>query len=354
VQSSQPIVVQAESLRKRVKEALTSLEFLKTTKVTPSGGQIAPLEFGYYIINPNDTTEFLNYAEKEVFPYNEFLPDIDALSTYSGMNKDDYVVWKVRRNGIEDPGLRYDDKWNLEESGPVVKRINSWYVLLPGLYELDIYVNGELLQSGSFEISTESQLKNPLPDDLQPAAPVSVNTLFLHETFDNNNANWWTGSGLDKHEGQVAGELEIVTHNQERMFTSSCTFCGTTSNFYIEADARYVSGPVDRGYGLVYRGEVNFKTFYTFLISPNGYYLVGRYDNGWTILVNWTESDAIVEEATNRIGVACRGPDCDFFVNGELIDSIRDDSLTGLFAGVRVDAAELRAAFDNVNIWSLQ
>jgi len=34
-----------------------------------------------------------------------------------------------------------------------VRPINSWYLLLPGQYELEIYVNGELVQSGSFEIS---------------------------------------------------------------------------------------------------------------------------------------------------------------------------------------------------------
>ncbi|HZQ09095.1 MAG TPA: tetratricopeptide repeat protein, partial [Anaerolineae bacterium] len=147
------VVTRAQLLRKRVKEAHTALEYMGTTQVTPTGARFAPLTFGYYMVNPNDPKEFLNYAEKKVFPYNEFSIAIDSFSSYSGMKKDYLVIWKVRRNGVEDPGLRYADKWNLEQEGPVVRPINSWYLLLPGQYELEIYVNGELVQSGSFEIS---------------------------------------------------------------------------------------------------------------------------------------------------------------------------------------------------------
>lgn len=354
IQDPTALAARTRALRKQVKEALTALEFMGTTKVTPTGATFAPLTFGYYMVNPNNANQFLNYAEKSVFPYNEFAPDVDSFSSYAGMSKDYLVIWKVRHNGVEDPGLRYADKWNLEEHGPVVRRLNSWYVMLPGLYELEIYVNGELVQSGSFEISPQEQLVNELPTGLEPAAPVPVGKLILAETFDNNNANWWTGSGVVQEEGTVAGTLDMVTHQKDHAFSSSCTPCNPPADMYVEADASYVSGPTDLGYGLIYRAEVNLNTFYTFLISANGYYLVAKYDNGWTRLIDWTPSSAVTKVGANKLGVWCRGARCEFFINGTRVNAVTDSSLSGRFVGLRVDQSEIEAAFDNVRVWSVQ
>ncbi len=354
VTNSGAIAERAQSLRKRIKEAHTALEYMGTTQVTPTGATFAPLTFGYYMINPNDTKEFLNYAEKKVFPYNEFSLTIDSFSSYAKMKSDYLVVWKVRRNGVEDPGLRYADKWNLEEHGPVVRAINSWYLLLPGTYELEIYVNGELVQSGSFEITPQPELKNDLPTNLRPGAPVPVGKLLFHEDFDNNNVNWWTGSGVVQEEGDINGELDMVTHEPDHAFSSSCTLCSTPNDFYLQTDVRYVQGQTDYGYGLIYRSTVNLSSFYAFLISPDGYYLVARYDGKWTNLIDWTESPLIQKEGKNQLGVWCRGSRCEFYINSTRVNAVNDSALNGLFMGVRVDHNDLEGAFDNVSVWSVQ
>jgi tetratricopeptide (TPR) repeat protein len=354
VAEANPVVTQADALRKRIKEAETELEYAGTTAVKPTGAKFAQITFGYYMINPNKTDEFLNYAAKKVFPYNEYAPDIDSFSSYTGMSKDDLVVWKVRHNGVEDTGLRYSDKWNLETDGPVVKRVNSWYVLLPGLYELEVYVNGEMVQTGSFEISPQSQLTNTLPVALQPSVPLNVNKLYLDETYDNNNANWWTGSGVVKETSTIDGELTMLTTQPDHAFTSSCTPCGVPFNFYMEADTRYVQGPTDAAYGLIYRGQVNLSSFYAFLISPNGEYLVAKYNGSWTRLIDWTPSNLLNQEGKNKLGVLCKEAHCDFYINGTHVNSADDDTLNGQFIGVRVDRDQIQAAFDNVAVWSLE
>jgi tetratricopeptide (TPR) repeat protein len=77
------VVTRAEALRKHVKEALTKLEFQGTTTVTPTGASFAPIQFGYYIINPDGSDQFLSYAEKDIFPYNEFSPAIEMWTASS-------------------------------------------------------------------------------------------------------------------------------------------------------------------------------------------------------------------------------------------------------------------------------
>jgi hypothetical protein len=219
---------------------------------------------------------------------------------------------------------------------------------------MEVYVDGELVQTGSFQISTRAQLTNALPEGLKPVAPVSVGKLLMHESFDNNNANWWTGTPANKEEGEIAGDLQIVTHDPNRTMVSSCSTCSATQDFYLEADARKVSGPDDHGYGLVYRAVVDFSSFYAFLISENGNYYIGRYDGSWTPLVNWSPTNLVKTGQTNNLGVRCEGATCEFYINGVKVDQVTDAALTNTLTGMRSDVADLKIAFDNVNLWSLQ
>lgn len=350
--NQETVITTAENLRKRIKEALTALEFQGTTQVTPSGKRFDPFQFAYYIVD--DKNAFINYAERDVFPYNTRVPDIDVLSNYHGMSQDDLVVWKVFRDGAEELGLRYFDKWNLQQDGPVVKRVNSWYVPSPGLYELEVYVNGDLVQSGAFTISTQSELLNPPPTNAKPDAPVAVGKLLYGENFDNNYANWWTGTAALEQEGDVDGALTLATRMQDRSFTVSCTLCGPFQNFYYEADTRFVSGPLDYGYGLAFRGTSDMTSTYTFSISGSGHYNVSKFQGGWTYVIPWTESAAIKKQGENKLGVECRGSACHFYINGQKVNSATDSSLSGQFIGVIVANTDVQAAFDNVRVWTLE
>lgn len=352
--SSDATIERAEALRKRLKEALTKLEFQGTTVVIPTGATFQHVKFAYYMVNPIKPDQFLNYAEKTVFPYSVTVPDIDAISSYSGMNSERFVVWKLYRDGSEELGLRYADKWNLDETGPVVKKLNSWYILSSGQYVLEVYVDGELVSAGSFEISTAPTLPTPLPADAAPTASVQVDQLLYADSFDNNNANWWTGSGVAAQEGDVDGNLTLVTRAKDKSFSSSCTPCGPYRDFYFEADTRYVSGPVDYGYGLTYRGAVDFSSYSTFLISADGSYRVSRWQDSWTDLIPWTRSDAINQQGSNNLAIRCQGATCDYFINGVKVNSAEDDALTGSFIGVRTDNTDVQAAFDNVRVWSVK
>jgi hypothetical protein len=105
---------------------------------------------------------------------------------------------------------------------------------------------------------------------------------------------------------------------------------------------------------MMYRSQVNFSSFYTFMISGDGQYMVSRFDNGATLLIPWTPNEAIRQGGTNVLGVRCLEATCEFFINGELVNTVNDDSLTGQFVGVRVDNTDVRASFDNLRVWSVE
>ena len=51
---------------KRVKEALTALEFQHTSKVAPTGAQVEPLKFGSRFVDQQN--KFQSYVIRDVFP----------------------------------------------------------------------------------------------------------------------------------------------------------------------------------------------------------------------------------------------------------------------------------------------
>lgn len=92
-----------EKYRKRIKEALTALEYHNTRAVKPSGAKFDPLSFANEFYNEAD--EFQSYVERERFPYRG--DNIYALWNYSNVKPGMQTVWKVYHNGSENLDLRY-------------------------------------------------------------------------------------------------------------------------------------------------------------------------------------------------------------------------------------------------------
>jgi len=179
-----------EKYLKRIKEALTALEYANTTVVQPSGAKFDALVFANRFYN--DANKFESYVVRDRFPSRG--KSIYALVNYSNVKPGMQTIWKVYHDGDEQLDLRYEDRWDLATDGGAEKRINSWFVLAPGRYDVEVYGNGELLASGTFEIDEKETLTVPLHSDLRPGAPVTVGTLLLYDDFANNAHVWWSGS----------------------------------------------------------------------------------------------------------------------------------------------------------------
>jgi tetratricopeptide (TPR) repeat protein len=345
-----------EKYLKRIKEALTALEYYNTTIVKPTGAKFDPLVFANKFYNEAD--EFQSYVKRERFPYRG--DNIYALWNYSNVKPWMQMVWKVYRNGVEKPDLRYTEKWNLQVNGAAEKKIDSWFVMAPGRYDVEVYGDGELLSTGTFEIDTNETLVPPLARDLRPSAPVTVSNLLLYDDFVNNHRGWWTGnasadvSRLTEAKIQ-SGEYIVLNHKQGKVWRVTCEDCGDLNDAYYEVNTRYISGATDYGYGLIIRSDRGMNHGYLFSITPDGSFRIAKDVTDTVVsLVRWTNDPVIQVKGVNRLGVLARGNTFEFFINGKSVARVSDTSLTRGYFGLYVGTAELAIAFSQVRVWQAQ
>jgi len=71
----------------------------------------------------------------------------------------------------------------------------------------------------------------------------------------------------------------------------------------VEVDARHIDGVDDYGFGIAF-AKKDVNNSFVFYISSNGYFTVGKFENGnWNSLQDWTETDAVKKgnNAINRL-----------------------------------------------------
>ena len=111
------------------------------------------------------------------------------------------------------------------------------------------------------------------------------------------------------------------------------------SDARIEVDAGKIAGPDENRIGLICRYADN--QYYFFVISSDGYYGIGIFNNGQSALLGQTEmqsSDKIkTGAAINHLRADCNGDTLSLVVNGFLVAQVHDPNLkhgdVGLLAG---------------------
>ena len=131
-----------------------------------------------------------------------------------------------------------------------------------------------------------------------------------------------------------------------------------TTDFLVQADAYRVAGPTNNEFGIVFRHK-DTDNFYVFLISSDGFYTLRKMEDGaWSDLTAWTESALIEqdESAVNTVGVYAEGTTIGLLINGELVETVEDDTfatgMIGLSAGT-YEEGSLEVAWDDFTLWEL-
>lgn len=167
----------------------------------------------------------------------------------------------------------------------------------------------------------------------------------------NEEGSWQLSSDAAAEVAIAEGQLQIhiLQPGQIAWATTGRTF----SDFHLRVEATQLAGPVDNEYGILVRLEDDTH-FYAFSISGDGYARVAHYAAGvWTVLgSDWTPQAAVHQgAATNVLEVEARGTQFTFWVNGEQVAQITDETLpdgdVGLYAGA-FDEAGVQIAFDNL------
>lgn len=126
----------------------------------------------------------------------------------------------------------------------------------------------------------------------------------------------------------------------------------------IEVDALKVGGERDNRFGIICRATLP-DSFYTFIISSDGYYGIGKIKGqDYTLIENDSlqPSEAILKGAAlNHLRADCIGDTLTFYVNGEKLAQVRDAEFpsgdVGLIAGT-YQTAGTDIRFDNFIVFA--
>lgn len=124
-------------------------------------------------------------------------------------------------------------------------------------------------------------------------------------------------------------------------------------DFHLTADARQVSGPRMRAFGLVFR-LTDGDNYGFFGISDDQQFLVRiKHQGEWTHPVDWTETTAIRPGEMNRLKVVAEGSRYLLFINDQKVGEVVDDLLSSGKAGfgLELDVGETAVfEFDNFEL----
>lgn len=230
-----------------------------------------------------------------------------AFASYEGMSDgaDCASVWYL--DGEEE--VRSDFEWSLGQSGETwIANINDDDGLPPGRYDWELYVEEELVLTGSFAVQ---------------GGPA----VLFEDDFSDPGSGWQV---RDTDSGSVGyGGGSYIVISREESVTISGRANRSYDNLVIEVDATQVSAPANdnNDYGVVCRRQANGDAYYL-LISGDGKYSIQKnLGDEFVRLVDWTSSDAIRRgNATNRIRAVCDSSDLMLFANGELLAEVSDSA----------------------------
>jgi len=179
-------------------------------------------------------------------------------------------------------------------------------------------------------------------------------------TFD-QPGTWGVGRS-DEVEGQVVdGVYSMRVMASHGMFTA--TAGESFADGVFEVEATQVEGPLNNGFGLVFR--VSDNNYYALEISGDGYVWIGycqqqcRSEAVALVGGDWFRSATIKTGLyeTNLLRVVADGPSMSFFVNGVQVGRASDGRLTEGDIGVMVETLGepgVHVVFDNFKVTPLQ
>lgn len=160
--------------------------------------------------------------------------------------------------------------------------------------------------------------------------------VLYQEEFDDNLSGWdriANENGIMDYDG--GGYRFLVSSPGYNLWTTPEKNFGDVR---IEADVFRLTGPEENRMGLICRYQNG--DYYFFIISNDGYYAVGKYIGGQTLLLGQTEmqpTEFIQQGAVNHLRADCIGDTLTFYVNYNQVASVQDTDFAngdvGLLAG---------------------
>lgn len=192
-------------------------------------------------------------------------------------------------------------------------------------------------------------LSSCLPSTSPSSPAANPGDILYQEQFENNTTGWArisNDNGIMDYDG--GGYRILVRQPKLNIWSTS------EKNFAdvrVEADVIRLNGPEENRMGLLCRYQGG--DYYFFIISNDGYYVIGKFIGGLTLLLGQSEmqtSDAIQKGSMNHLRADCIGNTLTFYINFTQVASATDpDFATGDVGVVAGSFAEpgVDVLFDN-------
>ena len=172
----------------------------------------------------------------------------------------------------------------------------------------------------------------PIPTVL----PANSGDILFQDEFDSHSTGWDRVSNTNGIMDYDQGGYRILVQQPTMNFWSTPE--KNFGNVRVEADVIRLNGPDENRVGLICRYQAG--DYYFFIISNDGFYAIGKFIGGNTILLGQTEmlsSDFILTNSINHLRADCIGNTLTFYVNFNQIASVQDADFpsgdVGLLAG---------------------
>jgi len=180
------------------------------------------------------------------------------------------------------------------------------------------------------------------------------------ETFD-DAGNWGTGEDLEARGEVTGGRYEFLVKADLGLFWA--TAGEQRGDGVYQLEATQLEGPLDNGYGLMFRVDSDANSFYLFEVSGDGYVWIGVCQNSCEeeqplVGDGWVASEAVNQglNATNVLRVRAEDGNMIFFVNDQEVGRVTDNTLRQGDIGIMVETlgqGGVLVVFDNFTVTPL-
>ena len=176
-----------------------------------------------------------------------------------------------------------------------------------------------------------------LPASGSPSANASSGNVLFKDDFSSSTSGWDRFKSAEGTMDYDGGAFRIVVNALQVSFWS--TPHKDFSDVRLEVDAGKIAGPDENRIGLICRYAGN--QYYFFVISSDGYYGIGFFNNGQAALLGQSEMQSSNQIKTgasiNHLRADCNGDALSLYVNGSQLAQVHDPNLkhgdVGLLAG---------------------
>lgn len=343
--------------------------------------------FNFSTANISEATLAKDEAGDE--PTTTFAQDDSFYAVVEVANAPDSTIVKAEWIAVDadgvDPNFVIGEK-ELEGGGTLAFSLSNDKLWPVGQYKVDVYLNDELERTLEFTVEGDVVAEQPEPEPEPTATPEPEPTatpepeespanqagdslggqapdadlgegVFFEETFDSDEAGWETGQVEDDYSVNEAviedGRYQVTVEAIQTAYVEKFLVGQDFSDFSLMMEATPADSAEHYSYGVSFRVNEDGHG-YTFEIGNDGLYSVSVYDGEWQTLVDWTQTKAIEVGQTNIIGVIAQGDNLEFYVNGNMLTSLEDDTVSTGQVAVVVDIFEEEQSatveFDNLLI----